>query len=254
MRNLLDVQDVTMRFGGVHALEDVSFQVNEGEFMSLIGPNGAGKTTMLRVITGIVIPQKAKILFSGREITRLATHKRARMGMALTNQIVRPFRSMTLLDNVALAVGHRRLRYVMRALTSLSRSDEREQAGELLCLVGIGDHAHQAVTGQPLGVLKRLELARALALKPSLLLLDEPLAGLNHVEASRLADAIVQINKTGLTVVMIEHNLGEVLRVSQRLVVLDNGRKIADGDPAMVMHMARVRAAYVGKEEEHAAA
>jgi branched-chain amino acid transport system ATP-binding protein len=254
MNKLLEVQDVTMRFGGVHALEDVSFQVMEGEFMSLIGPNGAGKTTMLLVITGILIPQHAKIVFAGREITRLATHKRARLGMALTHQIVRPFRSMTLLDNVALAVGHGRIRRVTRALTSVNRSAERKQARELLDLVGIGDHAHEAVTGQPLGVLKRLELARALALKPRLLLLDEPLAGLNHVEAPRLADTVVRINKSGLTVVMIEHNLGEVLRVSQRLVVLDNGRKIADGDPTMVMRMARVRAAYVGKEEEHAAA
>lgn len=254
MNKLLDVRDVTMRFGGVHALEDVSFQVMEGEFMSLIGPNGAGKTTMLRVITGTVVPQHARILFSGQDITRLATHKRARLGMALTHQIVRPFRSMTLLDNVALAVGHRRTRRVMHALASVNRSTERNRARELLDLVGIGDHAQQTVTGQPLGVLKRLELARALALEPRLLLLDEPLAGLNHVEAPRLADTVVRINRRGLTVVMIEHNLGEVLRVSQRLVVLDNGRKIADGDPRAVMRMEGVRAAYVGKEEGHAAA
>jgi branched-chain amino acid transport system ATP-binding protein len=254
MNQLLEVQDVTMRFGGVHALKDVSFQVMEGEFMSLIGPNGAGKTTMLRVITGTVVPQHARILFSGQDITRLATHKRTRLGMALTHQIVRPFRSMTLLDNVTLAVGHRRTRHVMRALISVNRSAERKRARELLDLVGIGDHTQQPVTGQPLGVLKRLEMARALALEPRLLFLDEPLAGLNHVEAPRLADTVVRINRSGLTVVMIEHNLGEVLRVSQRLVVLDNGRKIADGDPRVVMRMDGVRAAYVGKEEGDAAA
>ena len=172
----------------------------------------------------------------------------------MTHQIVRPFRSMTLLDNVALAAGHRRLRRVFRSMVSVNREREHRKAAQLLELVGIADHAGQAVTGQPLGVLKRLEVARALALEPRLLLLDEPLAGLNHVEAERLADTLMQINAQGLTVVMIEHNLGEVLRISRRLVVLDNGIKIADGVPEAVMRMADVRAAYVGKEKHHAAA
>jgi branched-chain amino acid transport system ATP-binding protein len=160
---------------------------------------------------------------------------------------------MTLLDNVALAVGHLRLRNIARAMFALNRSAERQKARSFLALVDIQAHAGQRVTGQPLGVLKRLEVARALALQPRLLLLDEPLAGLNNVEAARLADTIARINRDGLTVVMIEHNLGEVLRVSQRLVVLDNGRKIADGIPSEVMHRSDVRAAYVGKEETHAA-
>jgi branched-chain amino acid transport system ATP-binding protein len=254
MSNLLDVQDVTMNFGGVTALTNVSFEIRDGEFLSLIGPNGAGKTTMLRVITGVLNPQSARIVFSGRDITRLPTHKRARLGLALTNQIVRPFKSMTLRDNVALAVGHKRVRHMLRALATTDRSAEREKSYKLLKMVGIEDHADQAVPGQPLGVLKRLELARAMALGPRLLLLDEPLAGLNHVEAGRLADTISRINGDGLSVVMIEHNLGEVLRVSQRLVVLDNGRKIAEGDPREVMRLPGVRAAYVGKEQENAAA
>ena len=254
MSVLLDVINVTMHFGGVHALTDVSFQVMDGEYLSLIGPNGAGKTTMLRCIVGINSPQSAAITLAGRGITGLPTHRRAQLGLALTNQIVRPFRSMTLLDNVALAVGHRRVRRVMRAISSLGRAAEREKARELLEVVGIGQHADQEVPGQPLGVLKRLEMARALALEPRLLLLDEPLAGLNHVEAARLADTVARINREGLTIVMIEHNLGEVLRVSQRLIVLDNGRKIAEGDPQEVMRMPKVRAAYVGKEETDAAA
>ncbi len=254
MSVLLDVRNVTMHFGGVHALTDVSFQVRQGEFLSLIGPNGAGKTTMLRAIIGMVNPQSAAITLAGRIISGLPTHRRAQLGLALTNQIVRPFRSMTILDNVALAVGHRRIKRVARAIVSLGRAKEREKAREFLEMVGIGQHADQTVPGQPLGVLKRLEVARALALEPRLLLLDEPLAGLNHIEAERLADTIAQINREGLTIVMIEHNLGEVLRVSQRLIVLDNGFKIAEGDPQTVMRMPGVRAAYVGKEESHAAA
>lgn len=253
MSALLEVSHVTVSFGGVHALQDVSFKVEDGEFLSLIGPNGAGKTTMLRTITGMVTFQSAKITVSGRDITRLPTHKRARLGLAMTNQIVRPFHSMTVLENVTLAAGHQRIKNVIWAMISLDRSLEKQKALGLLESVGIADMAENSVIGLPLGVLKRIEVARALALHPKLLLLDEPLAGLNSVEAARLADMVVNLNRQGTTIVMIEHNLGEVLRVSERLLVLDNGRKIADGKPEKVMRNPAVRAAYIGKEEEHAA-
>jgi branched-chain amino acid transport system ATP-binding protein len=226
----------------------------KGEFLSLIGPNGAGKTTMLRAIIGVVNPQSSEISLAGKRIDGLPIHKRAALGLAMTNQSVQPFKSMTLVDNVALAVGHRRIATVFRAVTAMGRTVERRKAADLLDMLDIGEYAGQEVQGQPLGVLKRLEVARALALKPKLLLLDEPLAGLNHVEAARLADVIVEINRQGLTVVMIEHNLGEVLRVSGRMVVLDNGRKIAEGEPQAVMRRPNVRAAYVGKEAVDAAA
>jgi branched-chain amino acid transport system ATP-binding protein len=254
MSDLMQVSEVTVNFGGVRALNGVSFDVEQGEFLGLIGPNGAGKTTLLRAIIGTVTPQSAKVMLSGRDITRLPTYQRAQLGLAMTHQIVRPFHSMTILDNVALAAGYRRIARTLWAMGSLDRSDERRRAMGLLESVGIGDVAQKSVVGQPLGVLKRLEVARALATDPKLLLLDEPLAGLNHVEAARLADTVTGINRQGMTVLMIEHNLGEILRLSQRLVVLDNGYKIADGHPEEVMRDQAVRSAYVGKEKKDASA
>ncbi len=254
MSDLMQINGVTVDFGGVRALSDVSFNVGQGEFLGLIGPNGAGKTTLLRAIIGTVTPKSARVMLSGRDITRLPTYRRARLGLAMTHQIVRPFHSMSILDNVTLAAGYRRIARALWAMGSFSRSAERLRAMTLLESVGIADMAEKSVVGQPLGVLKRLEVARALATDPKLLFLDEPLAGLNHVEAARLADTVAGINREGMTILMIEHNLGEILRVSQRLVVLDNGYKIADGHPEEVMQDQAVRTAYVGKEKYNAAA
>ena len=247
MSPLLQVSDVTVQFGGVKAVDSVDFSVDEGEFACLIGPNGAGKTTLLRAVTGIVRPESARIRLAGKSIEKLPTFRRIRLGLALTHQIVRPFSSMTVLDNVALAAGHRRFRHAARALVSLDRTKERQKAMEYLKMTGIEDQAEKSASVLPLGVAKRLEVARALALEPRVLLLDEPLAGLNQAEAARLADMVCAINQNGMTVVMIEHNLGEVLRVAQRLLVLDNGRMLARGVPKEVMSDPRVREAYVGK-------
>lgn len=254
MTALMDIEKVGVQFGGVHALTDVGFSVVTGEFLSLIGPNGAGKTTLLRVITGVIRPQPGRVRLAGNDITGWPTHRRIRAGLAMTHQIVRPLRSMSVEDNVALAAGYPQTGNVFKAMLRLSRSDARHRARHLLAQVGIADVAGHPAKGLPLGVIKRLELARALALDPQLLLLDEPLAGLNSLEAARLADMIAAINENGITVVMIEHNLGEVLRISQRLVVLDNGRKIADGRPGDVMADPAVRSAYMGKEMRDAAA
>jgi branched-chain amino acid transport system ATP-binding protein len=260
MSALLSIGAVTVLFDGVTAISDVSFDVYRGELLGLIGPNGAGKTTMLRVITGVVRPTTGSVLLEGKSLDGLPTHLRIRRGVALSQQIVTPFRAMSLLDNVALAAGADKTASPVKALFHSRRERELQTGRQLLSRLGIELHANESPAIQPMGILKRLELARALALAPRLLLLDEPLAGLNSKEARLLADTITDINRSGITVIMIEHNLGEVLRVCHRLVVLDNGKKIADGEPATVMNNAIVRAAYLGSgaaakaEEQHAAA
>ena len=249
----LELRGVSVRFGGVVALESVSFAVAAGELVGLIGPNGAGKTTCLRAITGSLAPDAGRVLLDGREVTRWAPHARVRWGLGLSQQLVRPFRSMTLAENVMLAAGLRRTRRPLTALLQRDRTRERGVALELLARVGIAEAADAYPAGQPLGYLKRLEVARALALNPRLLLLDEPLAGLNSAEAGALARTIASLADGELTIVLIEHNLGEVLRTCRRLIVLDNGIKIGDGAPQEVMADPVVRAAYLG-EGDHAAA
>jgi len=262
MSALLSVGAVTVVFDGITAISDVSFDVQQGELLGLIGPNGAGKTTMLRVITGVVPPTGGSVLLDGSSLAGLPTHLRIRRGLALSQQIVKPFRDMSVLDNVALAAGADKTASPVKALFHARRERELDTGRALLARLGIAAHADESPAIQPMGILKRLELARALALAPRLLLLDEPLAGLNSKEARLLADTITEINRSGTTIILIEHNLGEVLRVCQRLVVLDNGRKIAEGVPATVMNDTAVRAAYLGSGaaaadtagEQHAAA
>lgn len=246
MSVLLSVKDVTVQFGGVTALENAGFDLQSGELLGLLGPNGAGKTTMMRSITGVVTPQAGEVTLEDRVITRLPIHQRVRLGLGLSQQIVRPFRSMNVIDNVTLAAGHAKTLSPLAALGHRQREAERERAYELLQRVGIAEVAESEPSSLPLGMLKRLEVARALALDPKLLLLDEPLAGLNHLEAGRLADTIVALNQSGLSIILIEHNLSEVMRICQRLVVLDNGRNLASGEPRAVMADPAVQAAYLG--------
>ncbi|MCY4395561.1 MAG: ABC transporter ATP-binding protein [Rhodospirillaceae bacterium] len=250
MDALLSISGVSVRFGGVDALADVGFEVAKGALLGLIGPNGAGKTTMLRAVTGMVRPQTGSIVLDGAEISRLPTHRRVRLGLGLSQQIVRPFAGMTAVENVALAAGYAKTADPLKALATASRQAERDRARTLLDLVGVADAADALPAELPLGYLKRVEVARALALDPKVLLLDEPLAGLNTSEAARLADTVVDLNRQGTTVVLIEHNLSEVMRVCRQLVVLDNGRKIGDGDPAEVMADPAVRDAYLGAASE----
>jgi branched-chain amino acid transport system ATP-binding protein len=253
MTPALHVDAIAIRFGGIQAVAGVSFSIARGEMAGLIGPNGAGKTTLLRIIAGVLTPDSGRVVLSGTDVTRLSTERRIRKGLAITHQIVRPFRSMTVLENVTLAAGHRLTVNPLGALVRCRRAAEEARARAILAKVGLSDAEHKLVTALPLGHLKRLEVARALAVDPSLILLDEPLAGLNHSEAAKLIDVIAAINASGITTVLVEHNLAEVMRVCRRLLVLDQGRVIGDAAPDEVMANPAVRAAYLGTGQQHAA-
>jgi len=246
MSALLSVHDVTVRFGGVVAVDRVSLSLAEGELLGFIGPNGAGKTTLLRAIVGMVNPQSGSISLSGRPLDRLPMYRRIRAGLALAQQIVKPFRTMTLAENVALAFGAHKTGSPWSAMAHSGNAGELKSARELLARVGLGDATERRPAELPLGYLKRLELARALALRPKLLLLDEPLAGLNQAEARAMADTIAALNRDGQSIVLIEHNLREVTRICPILYVQDNGRKLAAGPTARVMRDSRVIEAYLG--------
>jgi branched-chain amino acid transport system ATP-binding protein len=248
MTVVLALTDISIRFGGVQALQDASLAVAEGEFIGLIGPNGAGKTTLLRIVAGILRADSGRVVLRGADVTGYGTAARVRKGLALTHQIVRPFRSMTVLDNVVLAAGYHLTSDPWHALTHVNRRTEIERAMAILAKVGLAGNERKHAAALPLGQLKRLELARALALDPSVLLLDEPLAGLNQTEASQQADAIAAVNAEGTTVVLVEHNLEQVVRVCRRIAVLNAGEVVSDGSPAQVMADPIVREAYVGDE------
>jgi branched-chain amino acid transport system ATP-binding protein len=250
---MLRVDNITVLFGGITAVSDVGFEVKGGEIMGLIGPNGAGKTTLMRVITGTVTPVRGTVLLQNTALDRDAPHERIRAGIGLSQQIVHPFHSMSVLDNVVFAAGYGKTKNPLRSIFSCSRTQEMDKAHRILRLLGIEEVAAAKPTNLPLGYLKRLELARALVLEPKILLLDEPLAGLNQLEARQLADKLVELNRLGRTILLIEHNLSEVIRICTRLVVIDNGVKIGEGEPQEVMHDPVVRSAYLG-EGYHAAA
>ena len=248
---MLQVSNITVVFGGVTALKNVDFTVKDGEILGLIGPNGAGKTTLMRVITGTVTPTQGSVSLKEIPLDRKPPHERIRSGIGLSQQIVHPFHSMSVLENVAFVAGHNKTENPIMSILKYSRDTEEKKALEILQLLGIDEVADAKPANLPLGYLKRLEVARALALGAQILLLDEPLAGLNQLEARQLADKLLELNRMGQTILLIEHNLREVIRICDRLVVIDNGIKIGQGDPREVMENPVVRNAYLG-EGHHA--
>lgn len=245
--SLLDIRAISVRFGGVHALEQVTMNLNPGEILGLIGPNGAGKTTMLRVITGVVKANHGEVQLEGELLNTLPIHVRVRKGLGCAQQLVRPFREMTLAENVALAAGTKHTQYPWQSLFRVERREALRESRNWLAKVGIEDAADSYPEAVPLGYLKRMEVARALAIRPRMLLLDEPLAGLNQAEATTFADILFELNRQGQAILLIEHNLAEVRRICSRLVVLDNGRKIAEGSPETVLKQSSVQEAYIGQ-------
>lgn len=254
---LLAVDQLNLAFGGLQALKEVSFAVESGEIYTIIGPNGAGKTSLLNCISGRYVPSSGSIQFKGRELTRCSINDRANLGIGRTFQNLALFGHMSVLDNVLVGRHHlMKTNFLSGGLYWLggARAEEqqhRQAAADIIALLGIADVMHKPAGSLSYGLQKRVEMARAVALTPELILLDEPMAGMNHDEKVDMARYIIELNTAlSMTVVMIEHDMNIVKDLSDRLLVLDFGQKIAEGAPATVLNDEQVKAAYLGTDAD----
>ena len=235
---ILDLDCVTKRFGGLTAVSGVSLRVAAGEILGIIGPNGAGKTTLFNVISGYYRPESGRILFAGADVTGQPPHAICRLGLTRTFQLVKPFGNLSVIDNVMIG-----------ALTRLPTvSSARLEAERVVEMCGLAAHAGGHARTLPIGLRKRLEVARALATRPRLLLLDEVMAGLNPTELAGIVELIRRLHADGLTLIVIEHIMAAMMRLAQRIVVLHHGEAIAEGAPAAITQDRRVVDAYLGEE------
>jgi branched-chain amino acid transport system ATP-binding protein len=251
---LLSIENLSKNFGGVQAVDNVSFTMAAGEIVGLIGPNGAGKTTCFNLISGLLSPSSGGVRLSSRNMEGLPPYRRARLGLARTFQNIQLFGGMTVLDNVLTGFHLRQRVGVLMTLLPLprvkqSQFENRRQALELLELVGLGGKAGEAAEALAYGDQRRLEIARALAQEPKLLLMDEPAAGLNPRETEDLMALLEKLRALGITLLVIEHDMTLVMGLCHRIVVLDHGQVIAEGAPQEIRQNSRVIEAYLGRED-----
>ncbi|MEW6261892.1 MAG: ABC transporter ATP-binding protein [Thermodesulfobacteriota bacterium] len=241
---LLDIRNLTKNFGGLLAVSDLSFSVEAGEILGLIGPNGAGKTTAFNLIAGFLPPTSGRVIFNGQDLTGLKPYAVTRRGLARTFQIVKPFRKLSVRENVTLAAFLRRP----------NRKEAENEAGRVLEKVGLAGKASTLAADLTLSDQKRLEIARALATGPSLLLLDEPMGGLNATEIDQASALVAELCRDGITIIWVEHVLRAIMHVSHRVLVIHHGVKIAEGAPAEIVENQTVIAAYLGSKAKTYAA
>ncbi len=245
---ILEVRNVKKRFGGIEALKGVSLSLRQGEVLGLIGPNGAGKTTLFNCIAGVYHPDEGEIKFKGRRIDKLSPNRVAALGIARTFQIVRPFKTLSVVENVMVALGLKKYQGYKYLFHKPSRRDY-DRAVEILKTVGLDGKLNEISENLSLGELRRLEVARALALEPEIILLDEPYAGLRRNEESRISEMILDLKNRGLSLIIVEHRVRLLMELVERVVVLDMGEVIAEGTPDEVKRNPRVIKAYLGEEE-----